>query len=56
MGTLIEKGRRLFFRSVAAKAAWAPGLVFSDHLSTGEFCPLPLFPSLSLGARGFPNR
>jgi hypothetical protein len=25
-------------------------------LSTGEFCPLPLFPSPSLGARGFPHR
>jgi hypothetical protein len=25
-------------------------------LSTGEFCPLPLFPSLTLGARGFPHR
>ena len=24
-------------------------------LSTGEFCPLPLFPSRSLGARGFPH-
>jgi hypothetical protein len=25
-------------------------------LSTGEFCPLPLFPSHPLGARGFPHR
>jgi hypothetical protein len=25
-------------------------------LSMGEFCPLPLFPSTSLGARGFPHR
>jgi hypothetical protein len=25
-------------------------------LSAGEFCPLPLFPSASLGARGFPHR
>ena len=25
-------------------------------LSTREFCPLPLFPSHSLGVRGFPHK
>jgi len=49
-GSFRGKGWDLFRRSEA------PGLVFSDHLSKGEFCPLPLFPSLSLGARGFPHR
>jgi hypothetical protein len=24
-------------------------------LSVGEFCPLPLFPSATLGARGLPH-
>ena len=37
------RGMELFLRSEA------PRLVFSDYLSTEEFCPLPLFPSLRSG-------
>jgi hypothetical protein len=47
---LSGQGQGLFLRSKGSRA----GLLYG--LSTGEFCPLPLFPSHALGARGFPHR
>jgi len=46
----------LFLRSKAASGRQVSLAGLFYGLSTGEFCPLPLFPSHALGARGFPHR
>jgi hypothetical protein len=50
MGTIHGKVAEPFLTFQGSRA----GLFYG--LSMGEFCPLPLFPSATLGARGFPHR
>jgi len=54
--TLSGQGWELFLRSKAARGGQVSRAGLFYGLSTGEFCPLPLFPAHSLGARGFPHR
>jgi len=54
--TTLDRAGTLFLRSKAAKGGQVSRAGLFYGLSTWEFCPLPLFPSHALGARGFPHR